>query len=171
MRITRAQGGLGRIQVWKRVAAAFGLCFWLQRLLQSISPPPAATLVFVACDHSAFSISSGPQKCAACIQEGIYEPDVSILESSSVSQSDEHRGGPLWRRLSSSSYCSKPLQYSKCFMHVAGEHCQQVGCEPEFPWPCCAMPAGNPHECCPHCPGKEGGGHRKADEFGFKMSW
>ncbi|KAJ6633665.1 hypothetical protein lerEdw1_014331 [Lerista edwardsae] len=32
-------------------------------------------------------ISSGPQKCAACIQEGIYEPDVSILESSSVSES------------------------------------------------------------------------------------
>ncbi|KAJ6633663.1 hypothetical protein lerEdw1_014333 [Lerista edwardsae] len=29
-------------------------------------------------------ISSGPQKCAACIQEGIYEPDVSILESSST---------------------------------------------------------------------------------------
>lgn len=29
-------------------------------------------------------ISSGPQKCAACIQEGIYEPDVSVLESSST---------------------------------------------------------------------------------------
>ncbi|XP_053137875.1 TNF receptor-associated factor 2 isoform X2 [Hemicordylus capensis] len=29
-------------------------------------------------------IRSGPQKCAACIQEGIYEPGVSILESNST---------------------------------------------------------------------------------------
>lgn len=30
--------------------------------------------------------SSGPQNCAACVHEGIYEEGVSILESSSVSE-------------------------------------------------------------------------------------
>lgn len=30
--------------------------------------------------------SSGPQNCAACVHEGIYEDGVSILESSSVSR-------------------------------------------------------------------------------------
>lgn len=30
--------------------------------------------------------SSGPQNCAACVHEGIYEEGISILESSSVSE-------------------------------------------------------------------------------------
>lgn len=30
------------------------------------------------------SDSAGPQKCASCIQEGIYEEGISILETSSV---------------------------------------------------------------------------------------
>lgn len=30
-------------------------------------------------------ISSGPQNCAACVHEGLYEEGISILESSSVS--------------------------------------------------------------------------------------
>lgn len=29
--------------------------------------------------------SSGPQNCAACVYEGLYEEGISILESSSVS--------------------------------------------------------------------------------------
>lgn len=32
------------------------------------------------------SPSSGPQNCAACVHEGIYEEGISILESSSVSE-------------------------------------------------------------------------------------
>lgn len=32
------------------------------------------------------SASSGPQKCASCIQEGIYEEGISVLETSSVSK-------------------------------------------------------------------------------------
>lgn len=30
--------------------------------------------------------SAGPQKCASCIQEGIYEEGISVLEISSVSE-------------------------------------------------------------------------------------
>lgn len=45
---------------------------------------PEHTVRFVASDYLAFSVSSGPQKCAACIQEGIYEEGISILETSSV---------------------------------------------------------------------------------------
>lgn len=35
---------------------------------------------------SPFFPSSGPQNCAACVHEGIYEEGVSILESGSVSE-------------------------------------------------------------------------------------
>lgn len=42
-------------------------------------------LIFLLCLMIIFlSDSAGPQKCASCIQEGIYEEGISILETSSV---------------------------------------------------------------------------------------
>lgn len=47
-------------------------------------------LVFLLCLMIIFlSDSAGPQKCASCIQEGIYEEGISILETSSVSKNKE----------------------------------------------------------------------------------
>lgn len=43
--------------------------------------------LFLLCMMIVFlSASAGPQKCASCIQEGIYEEGISILETSSVSK-------------------------------------------------------------------------------------
>lgn len=48
-----------------------------------------AHLFFASVSQQAVSLSpssSGPQNCAACVHEGIYEEGISILESSSVSE-------------------------------------------------------------------------------------
>lgn len=44
-----------------------------------------ATSFAVGFSVSSVPTSSGPQNCAACVHEGLYEEGISILESSSVS--------------------------------------------------------------------------------------
>lgn len=57
--------------------------------------------------------SSGPQSCAACVHEGIYEEGVSILESSSVSEPSvlrrlRHEMGPGGSRCTGEAAFPKP---------------------------------------------------------------
>lgn len=61
-----------------------------------------------------FLTSSGPQNCAACVHEGIYEEGISILESSSVSEKTS----------------SKNCQMSRKCFGVSFNNTEQRGCAP-----------------------------------------
>lgn len=80
------RGSRARAVAWACVGEAAGLPPSTAGF--TVRPPPLPT-------------SSGPQNCAACVNEGIYEEGVSILESSSVSEPSTltvSRGEGTWER-------------------------------------------------------------------------
>ena len=76
--------------------------------------------------------SSGPQSCAACVQEGIYEEGVSILESSSVSEPS----APCWPR-------QEGVAWPWAWGSWRGAH-PRAALSPGVPGQCCPQGGGEP---------------------------
>ena len=104
----------------------------------TVRPPPLPT-------------SSGPQNCAACVNEGIYEEGVSILESSSVSEPSTltvSRGEGTWERLRERRPGPEPpprlvVWGARWVGGWAGAYPRDA-LSPGFPGQCCPQGGGEP---------------------------